>query len=258
MQQEQHQLAQDAANKTTQANGMSTGNPSAVAAAQEDAERAKTAYTQIQEAIASVQRQITASKGGDVPEYQGVSGAGRSISDAYNFMTTYGPNATYQDALKQLQQQLTPILVAMSQGRVASENSENEKKRKGDLLTQAGEENGQAQNLGDQIKTALAELADEQQTAIVTKAVAAATVVLGQMHTAESNNTPQGYKDAVAALRAGQASVAELQRAIITVGNTNMAAHSATVQALADQNAEIVKLSRRISKCPSIQNELNS
>jgi hypothetical protein len=202
----------------------------------------------LEERIGLIKRLKKFHAGEDLAEYSGLGGAATSWSDRWTYAKRYGYTMPNEDALaleeqRQAQAQSTVVL-----GVRASEQASRLKKKKSDLLSQAGDESAQAENLNQEINQDRKFAMDRDLTQQGTAAIDAGANALGQMHAAEDNNTAQGRRDAVAALNAGNAAAARVNQAMKTVGDSNKELHAALQKTLADLAAENRQLSARLAQ----------
>ena len=186
----------------------------------------------------------------DNAEYEGIGGQVQQQQDNWNFYKRYGYGGTQGGAMAQEQARKAQAESAIALGETAGQQETRLKKRREELLGQAGEESGKASTLREEIKAAIAEYNQEVQAHQGAEALGGVTRALGQEQAAEGNNTPTGTRDALAALNAGTNAAANVQSQLQAVGDTNKELHDALFKALQDVAAENRRLFALIRNMP--------
>lgn len=253
-QQEADRLEADAAAKKKAADAISTGDSpkdqEAIAIAKKNAEDAKSKLAALDDKMQRNQRLGEYWKGGSPVDYEGLGGKAKLLGEAKDFWNDYGYGKDTTSANAIEQQRKAQLEASIRSGAFVEQDQKTRTEKKGKLLTEAGDESGQASNLRDEIKQMMAEAIRQALTDEGTSALKNAGGALAREGAAENNNTPAGTADAVAALRGGQQAGQQVEATLVHVGNSNKELHAALEKALADIAAENKKLAAKIAQMP--------
>jgi hypothetical protein len=246
MKREQARLEAEAEAKRKEAAAVPTGNASAEGAAKENAESAKKALKEIEDAIALIKRL----ENPNIAEYSGLGGAVQKEEDFWMFFKRYGYTFDGTDPMKREQTRKGQAEAEIATGAYVEENADERNKRRSELETQAGTAQGQADILKEAIKQAMAEMDAERTATVVTQAVQAAITAMAREHAAEGNNTSTGTRDAISAQKSAAAATAQVMAALQDMGNSDSEQKAALLKTLNDITAENRALAAKIRNMP--------
>jgi|SRR5579859_1214451 len=205
-------LAKSAADKKSKADSLaiSPDSADARAALEDNVEDAKKALKESREHLELISRVERVRKGEDVPEYEGILGKGTAIAETFDFDKRYGRDATPQDARRieetrqgQAEQQIT----AAARAKADTDKREEERTR---LANEAAADQLKSEGLTKEVGQLKQDFNARSQANQYTTDIQAAGRAITQGSAAAGNNTPQGYKDEVAAVAQQKAAIAAL------------------------------------------------
>jgi len=167
-----------------------------------NAEDAKNAIPEITEQLAMIERLHKSATGQFVLEYEGVGGAAKNIQDYQKFVRDYGYRGDLGYAKENEGRNLSQAQAAISTDNLFTADVDTKTKKKEELGTKAGEEQGSADKLYEAIGNLIAEQVQTSIANAITRGLGDASASAGKLSPAE----------AVAQLRENYAAVAALQQ----------------------------------------------